>query len=469
MSAISESTRRQFLQEMGASVALLGLGDWHGASTLATQPIGDCSTPAHGAATPFVRDCRPIRPRIIANSLSAAEVADLKAAYAAMRALDTSDPTDPRGFLQQAKVHCHFCATSDANVQVHFTWRFFAWHRAYLYFHERILGSLIGKSDFRLPYWGWDSASHHTLPNPYVTPNNATNPLFNGTRVLAPGTLLPDEDVGPTVINNVLTLGTFANFGGTATSSGVPEGTPHGAVHVDVGGDMSAFDTAGRDPIFYQHHATVDKLWSDWNRQSAAHTDPPDAAFRNLTFNFFDENKTWRSITAAQVLDHENSLRYVYAPYIFLPLFCVLVRPIGINWATLQKITLPPNDRRSVVDLGQDRRARLHFVGLQVPRDRSTVYRIYGSQADAQADKGPESQTYLGNVGVVLNDHENKHPHPGTMDVIVDLKPSVRTMLARGDSLQPFLVDRNSRAAKAAIPVRARDVLFSVDQLDTAK
>jgi hypothetical protein len=56
------------------------------------------------------------------------------------------------------------------------------------------------------------------------------------------------------------------------------------------------------------------------------------------------------------------------------------------------------------------------------------------------------------------------------MNVVVDLKPSVRTMLARGDSLQPFLVDRNARGAqKTAIPVRARDVLFSVDQLDTAK
>jgi Common central domain of tyrosinase len=43
----------------------------------------------------------------------------------------------------------------------------------------------------------------------------------------------------------------------------------HGPIHVYVGGvngqgdpgDMTDFETAGRDPIFFAHHANLDRLW----------------------------------------------------------------------------------------------------------------------------------------------------------------------------------------------------------------
>jgi polyphenol oxidase len=462
------ASRRDFLQKLGVGAA----GIWFAGRipTVSYQPGNACAPPTHGAATPFRRDCRPIRPRQVANRLTPAEVTQLKSAYQAMRALDTSDPNDPRGFTQQANVHCFWCATTDPTVQVHGSWKFFAWHRAYLYFHERILGNLIGNENFRLPFWGWDSPGFTRLPNPYVTPNNSTNPLYNSTRFLAAGTPLPDEDIGTTVINSVLGLASFPEFGGTATTSGVPEGSPHGSVHVDVGGNMGAFSTAARDPVFYQHHATVDKLWSDWEKGSATHANPTDAAFRDLTFTFFDENKVWRSITAAQVLDHERSLRYVYEPYRFWDIFpCFIWRPLPFGWRTNKKIVIPKGSVLAAT-LSAARLVRLHFVELQVPRDRSAVYRIYGNQAEAQADAGPTSPAYLGNVGVVLNDPDNKHPIRGTVNVIVTLKPPVRAALARGEALTPLLVDRDEKAgSKRAIPVSAADVIFSVGEPDHEK
>lgn len=459
-------SRREFLQQLGIGVA----GMWG----IETMPLVDhqssssCPQPPHGAARPFRRDCRPIRPRQVADRLTPAEVTQLKAAYQAMRALDTSDPTDPRGFIQQANVHCVYCATTDAAVQVHGTWKFVAWHRAYLYFHERILGRLIGNENFRLPFWGWDSAPFTRLPGPYVTPNDASNPLFNSTRGLAPGVSLPDDDVGPTVINDVLALASFEEFGGTAAGAGVPEGTPHGAVHVDVGGNMGFFSSAARDPIFYQHHATVDKLWSDWNKASSSHTNPTDTAFRSLSFTFFDENKVWRSITAAQVLDHEHSLRYVYEPYRFWDRFlCLIWRPLPIDWRATQRIAIPRGNRVLTNAIAGESPLRLHIRGMQVPRDRSTVYRIYSNQVEAQADRGADSPGYLGNVGVVLNDPENKHPIRGTKNVILTVTPRVRAALARGDALQPFLVDRNDKSRdKRLIALRAADVAFSVGEMD---
>lgn len=42
-------------------------------------------------------------------------------------------------------------------AQVHFSWLFLPWHRWYLYFHERILGHLIGDPHFSLVFWNWDN------------------------------------------------------------------------------------------------------------------------------------------------------------------------------------------------------------------------------------------------------------------------------------------------------------------------
>ena len=38
----------------------------------------------------------------------------------------------------------------------------------------------------------------------------------------------------------------------------------HGSVHVRTGGDMGDVPTAAYDPIFYLHHANIDRLWADW-------------------------------------------------------------------------------------------------------------------------------------------------------------------------------------------------------------
>jgi tyrosinase len=60
-------------------------------------------------------------------------------------------------------------------------------------------------------------------------------------------------------------------FGGPATAwshlgsvVGTLEREPHGTVHVEVGGWMSRFETAARDPIFWLHHANIDRLWEAW-------------------------------------------------------------------------------------------------------------------------------------------------------------------------------------------------------------
>jgi polyphenol oxidase len=466
-----DESRREFLEGIGfgmGAVSLFGAGFL----SLAREAGAQACAPPGSPGTPraWRRDCRPIRPRRPASSLSASEVQKLRDAYKAMRDLSASDPTDPRGFAHQANVHCWNCGGVGSTVQVHGSWQFFAWHRAYLYFHERILGKLIGDMDFRLPYWDWERAAHRKLPPAYSTPADATNALFNGTRFMDANDEVPEEDVSAEVMEAALTAADFDDFGGTASSSGIPEGTPHGSVHVDVGGDMSTFRNAGKDPIFYAHHANVDKMWSDWNKASSTHDNPTAPAFLNLTFTFFDENKVWRSITAARLLDHEARLRYVYGPSQFtenLPclLDWVVVRP---QRPFLRQLEIDPRLRER---LGRARstkaRVRMHFEGLQVPVDKSAVYRVYADPREAEADRGPDSPAYLGTVPVVLNDPENRHPTRPERRAVFHVTQKVPLLLERQAPLEFTLVERLPKGQRGRVlPAKARAAHFSIAELE---
>ena len=144
-------SRRAFLGTVGlaaSAAGIIGTGDLLLPTSAEAQ---SCSPPGAGTPVPWRRDCRPVRPRRPASTLNASEIQKLKDAYKAMRDLAVSDPTDPRGIVHQANVHCWNCGQS---TQIHGSWSFFAWHRAELYFHERILGRLIKDENFRLPVLG---------------------------------------------------------------------------------------------------------------------------------------------------------------------------------------------------------------------------------------------------------------------------------------------------------------------------
>ena len=99
-----------------------------------------------------------------------ANVVKLNSAYAAMRKLSQTNPADPRGWMAQANVHCWYCGGGQNGTEgpeIHGCWWFFAWHRCYLYFHERALASLIKDPTVSLMYWNWDDTAvpaHQHVP-----------------------------------------------------------------------------------------------------------------------------------------------------------------------------------------------------------------------------------------------------------------------------------------------------------------
>jgi hypothetical protein len=107
-------------------------------------------------------------------------------------------------------------------------------------------------------------------------------------------------------------------FGNTP---GELEITPHGIVHSLVGGPnagqcaqglMGGVRCATLDPIFWLHHANIDRLWNDWIALGGGRSNPTDAAWLTQSFVFHDENGTQVTLTGAEVVDTAAHLGYVY-------------------------------------------------------------------------------------------------------------------------------------------------------------
>ena len=243
------------------------------------------------------------------SSLSATQVAAYRKGVAAMKARPATDPTS---WLYQANMHGTFDTPAQAawSSCEHFSEFFLSWHRMYLYYFERILRKASGSSTFALPYWNYSRPAGRKLPVIFRQPaSETTNPLYVQKRAVNGGQSLPAQ-----ATSFADALGEPLFFSDTAPSfSGNIEGAPHGAVHNLVGGGtgwMSSFEMAGRDPIFWLHHANIDRLWESWVQ--AGHANPSSGPWMTAKFTFFDETGTAKQLSGAEVVDIATQLNYRY-------------------------------------------------------------------------------------------------------------------------------------------------------------
>ncbi|CAO2182756.1 unnamed protein product [Urochloa humidicola] len=98
---------------------------------------------------------------------------------------------------------------------------------------------------------------------------------------------------------------------------GTVELAPHNTMHVWTGEqsrpnaeNMGAYYSAGRDPIFYPHHANIDRLWDCWrDTAGAGFADDPD--WLDSSFLLYDEDARLVRVAVRDVLD-ARKLRYTY-------------------------------------------------------------------------------------------------------------------------------------------------------------
>lgn len=263
------------------------------------------------------------------------EIAALKRGVAEMKRRSKANPADPTGWIFQANIHgnpedpipppAHRCQ--------HGSFFFLSWHRMYLYWFERILRSASGDPDLSIPYWKYSTAEERVLPIAFRQPNNPSNPLYEAGRS-------PDINRGLPMhpaVSNIERVFIYTNFSsprGSALSLGGPillepqsfasppgqlELQPHNAVHGLVGGGdglMNDPQLAARDPIFWLHHANIDRLWKRWldlmGGRSMPAREGDEAIWWSHPFEFYDEQGRRVTMTGADIVDTANQLGYVY-------------------------------------------------------------------------------------------------------------------------------------------------------------
>jgi tyrosinase len=200
----------------------------------------------------------------------------------------------------------------------------------YLYYFERILREASGDPALALPFWDYTDPQERALPEPFRVPAAETNALFVSDRApgINTGALLPDSAVqfeaAMRFTNFTSPTGSAMSFGGQSIPSpshfdgppGQLESQPHNVIHVLVGGRtgwMSDPNLAARDPIFWFHHANVDRLWNVWRSRGGGRTNPTDATWNDTVFVFFDENGQRIEMTGREIVDSVGQLGYEYA------------------------------------------------------------------------------------------------------------------------------------------------------------
>lgn len=233
--------------------------------------------------------------------------------------------TSPSSWIFQARTHADFCAHGDME--------FFPWHRPYLSSFERICGKLIGDPNFALPYWDWRD-NNGRLPSPFfagsqlnpVTLNDSGSYMSMGWGQInsqpyryarADFGLLDGPAAGTFAASAMDSMENASTF---ELLTGLTE-QPHGTAHVVVGGDP-AFGLgleqghfrnglSPLDPIFWLHHANVDRIWAQSGIPVASQISAVDDPNKEYTGVFFDESGSAISPRLGDLFDFDSQ-SYVY-------------------------------------------------------------------------------------------------------------------------------------------------------------
>ncbi len=282
---------------------------------------------------------------------------------------------DPRGVVAQAALHGFYCG-GGLGHDIHSTWEFLPWHRAFAYYEEKILRRLLADDlaanpgaynpaqtnaaqNFALPYWDWsanpNAGNNLTVPAAYQAGHLGPAGIWRASQFTTVTNLYGQPIALRTEMNRMLSFKSPKAVAGGPALKGMASSLIHDSTHAvptGVGGNMGSVPGAPRDPIFYPHHLMLDRLWEQWlalgntshvanvatvvqpgvvgnvqvdpnQRQAESRSkhwtpgartrrNPSQNAFRNIVYKFVDGDGHWVDIRVRDVLDPANQLRYTY-------------------------------------------------------------------------------------------------------------------------------------------------------------
>ena len=140
------------------------------------------------------------------------------------------------------------------------------WHRIFLLLFEKALHRY--HPDLCIPYWDWTDPDQQDFPNWLSAVLPVVNTLGGPITVMrGPGSSANLASIVSSV-PSAKAQNNYTNF--SSIINGV-----HGMVHGWVGGTMSSPHTSPADPIFWLHHANLDRLWWKWYNSAAGNHQNP--------------------------------------------------------------------------------------------------------------------------------------------------------------------------------------------------
>lgn len=341
------------------------------------------------ATSPLSRanaDTIRVRENVTKFAQSPQKVAALRAAVKRMKDRTKANKDDPLGWYYWSAAHgtndtvpsnlrpvynqCDH--TSGTHVAVHFL----SWHRAFLFFFEAVLKQAAVEAGvttpLELPYWEWYSTP--VIAKIFTEGNATTNPLFHAR--------------ARTDISGWDLSGDAFTFDDMLPARGVPaartfsislEGNPHGTAHVAVGGDMGSVPTSARDPIFWLHHANIDRLWSAWMQGAHRVIPAAQSTWGNQPWSF-DLPGNWHQTAGAMLDSLKAPLSYRYDDETTPVATTVAMTRAATRTAEMKTIEARPRS----VDLGQ-----LRSLEAAGPRSAARPTEVSATQSAVELGDDP--------------------------------------------------------------------------------
>ena len=428
------------------------------------KPITPTSQPTSGTEVSNPESTPPevnkvfIRQNIFTWASNGPEMQAYKKGVAAMKARSADDPTS---WSYQAAIHGSIKEpVKEAwNQCQHQSFFFLSWHRMYLYYFEKILREASGDPNFALPYWNYSNEDERMIPEVFRSPADDSNPLYvsdrnpgvnEGFEVPASAT----EYEAAFDYNNFYSpegsplsfggqeVGEFTHFGST---NGKIEQEPHNVIHVVIGGWMNDPNFAAQDPIFWLHHANIDRLWNKWLNENPNHKNPIDNdTWMNQEFEFFNENGELVKMSGKDVIDSATQLFYKYDdeeetmlasiddnknvlaqglptnPKDTIPMKKKIVLDETVNLkvdseSTSLPVKLNSKTKRAFSNMGpgaaKEVRMVLNLEKITYEKIPTGFYEVYLNLPDNIKNPDYKSDYYVGNIGFFGKTGEGSHGH----------------------------------------------------------
>lgn len=422
------------------------------------QPVGGNQNNQDPTVPDPVEPTILIRKNIYTWTTNGPEMTAYKKGIAAMKARPADDPTS---WFYQAAIHgsVKTPAKTAWNQCQHQSFFFLSWHRMYLYFFERILRDASGDPNFALPYWNYSDPDERAIPEAFRLPANDSNPLYvknrnsgvnDGFEVPASATEFEAafeydnfySPEGSPLSFGGQEVGKFTRFGST---NGRIEQEPHNVIHTIIGGWMNDPDEAAQDPIFWLHHANIDRLWNKWLNENPNHKNPVDNdKWMNFEFEFFDENGALVKMSGKDILDSAAQLGYKYddeeeemlasidentkvfsqplsQPKVdTIPMKKTIVLDKTVNLSVGAESTSIPvklnnKSKSAFSSMGpgqaKDKRMVLNLEKITYEKIPTGFYEVYLNLPEEVKNPDYKSDYYVGNIGFFGQANDSSHGH----------------------------------------------------------